>query len=517
MSDSIESCPLCGAPLSLTKNRPCARCGYMASTAAPAGFRRRRHSVLIGFGIVAVLVVLCAAIAGGLLLGSSTSPTPGPGSPIAAVETPTGVATASPAGLPTASPTALPATTAWPTTTPTLRPVPSPKVSRTATSTGTPAPTDEPAGPCGLVVAPSTASPYTGAPTLAGPAAVPSIAPGHFAAAAPLPAGGGYDTATLLRNGKVLFLGAGAAELYDPTTNRFSPTGPMVEERQDPLSALLPNGKVLVYGGETFGGCAEMNIESVELYDPATGRFTSLNAPLPGGGYQTVTPLFDGTVLFTWGWTDDENNPDGGFRSSALYHPATNTFSLIGGTLQPSYSAAVTLLPDHSVLFAGGGVYVGDDWTSFNTAVLYRPDHGDFVAVAGSMTVPRADATATALSDGRVLIAGGDTADSWAQPCSGGCLSSAEMYDYRTGQFTGAGDMVVGRGGHTATLMPGGRVLFIGGTAVAQGKSAEVWAGGTFSATAGSMTHPRDTTIAVLLPNGRVLVVGNGTADLYQP
>jgi hypothetical protein len=91
------------------------------------------------------------------------------------------------------------------------------------------------------------------------------------------------------------------------------------------------------------------------------------------------------------------------------------------------------------------------------------------------------------------------------------------MYDYRTGQFTGAGDMVVGRGGHTATLMPGDRVLFIGGTAVAQGKSAEVWAGGTFSATAGSMTHPRDTTIAVLLPNGRVLVVGNGTADLYQP
>jgi hypothetical protein len=159
---------------------------------------------------------------------------------------------------------------------------------------------------------------------------VPSIASGHFAPAAPLPAGGGYDTATLLRNGKVLFLGAGAAELYDPTTNRFSPTGPMVEVRQDPLTALLPNGKVLVYGGESFGGCAIRNIESVELYDPATGRFTSLNVPLPGGGYQTVTPLFDGTVLFTGGWTVDENNPDG-FASSALYHPATNTFTLIGG------------------------------------------------------------------------------------------------------------------------------------------------------------------------------------------
>jgi len=77
MSDSIESCPLCGAPLSLTKNRPCARCGYMASTAAPAGFRRRRHSVLIGFGIVAVLVVLCAAIAGGCFWAARRAPPPG--------------------------------------------------------------------------------------------------------------------------------------------------------------------------------------------------------------------------------------------------------------------------------------------------------------------------------------------------------------------------------------------------------------------------------------------------------
>jgi hypothetical protein len=91
------------------------------------------------------------------------------------------------------------------------------------------------------------------------------------------------------------------------------------------------------------------------------------------------------------------------------------------------------------------------------------------------------------------------------------------MYDYLTGKFTGAGDMVVGRGGHTATLMPGDRVLFTGGTAAGQGKPAEVWAGGTFSATAGPMTHDRPTTTATLLPNGKVLVVGNGTADLYQP
>jgi hypothetical protein len=153
-----------------------------------------------------------------------------------------------------------------------------------------------------------------------------------------------------------------------------------------------------------------------------------------------------------------------------------------------------------------------DDYEAVNTAVLYRPDHGDFVPVAGLMTGPGTNATATPLSDGRVLIAGGSVTANWQEG-----VSSAEIYDYRTGQFTATGPMVVARSGHTATLLAGDRVLFTGGTAVGQGKSAEVWTDGTFSATAGPMTHDRPTTTATLLPNGKVLVVGNGTADLYQP
>src|SRR6185436_15216039 len=79
---------------------------------------------------------------------------------------------------------------------------------------------------------------------------------------------------------------------------------------------------------------------------------------------------------------------------------------------------------------------------------------GTFTAT-GSMTAPRYLHTATLLADGRVLIAGGDG--------SLNAPSSAELYDPRTGRFTATGNMITPRSGHTATLLPDGRVLIAGG------------------------------------------------------
>jgi hypothetical protein len=452
--------------------------------------------------------------------GSAMPASQPPSSAIAAMPSPTD----SPADTtrPTASPT--PSPTASPTAPPSPSPTPVPVTTGTPAADGTPGPGG---GPCALRKTPregsllgradylaAGATPAT--PVAAAP--IPSIAPGHFARAAALPAGGGYDTATLLPNGKVLFLGAGKPELYDPAANRFSSAGPMVQERAGPLVTLLPDGKVLVYGGTGFGGCSVGPIDSAELYDPTTDRFTGLDVP-PTDTFQAATPLADGTVLLTgglpadccdpgtWGWDPYT------YTASAIFDPKTSMFTKVESDIQPPNGAAIAVLPDHTVLFAGGLVRQIELWLPISKAVLYDPEARKFVPISASTTVPRGNSSATVLPDGKVLIAGNVEDD---PACPVACLQSAEIFDPATARFTPAGAMGVARHRPTATELSNGDVLVTGGSAH-PANGAEVWSAGVFHPTAGTMTQERFETVAVGLPDGRVLVVGGGSADLYQP
>ena len=87
-----------------------------------------------------------------------------------------------------------------------------------------------------------------------------------------------YHTATLLNNGMVLVAGGyntqyhvalASAELYNPATGTFTPTGSLNTARYCHTATLLNNGMVLIAGGGLHGTLA-----SAELYNPATGTFT---------------------------------------------------------------------------------------------------------------------------------------------------------------------------------------------------------------------------------------------------
>ena len=118
-------------------------------------------------------------------------------------------------------------------------------------------------------------------------------------------------TAELLPNGKVLLAGGqtssslpsgtAAAELYDVATNTIAPTGPLAEAR-GAQTATLVNGKVIVVGGVTLSGFSILTRNSVESYDPATGLFTTLAPPMTATrALHTATRLNNGKILITGG------------------------------------------------------------------------------------------------------------------------------------------------------------------------------------------------------------------------
>jgi hypothetical protein len=317
-------------------------------------------------------------------------------------------------------------------------------------------------------------------------------------------------TATLLPNGKVLIAGGqftdpmgemgliydtGAADLYDPAAGTFTATGGMNAARFGHTATLLLSGKVLVAGGtDRKDGHSMQDVVSAELYNPAAGTFTTT------GGLNTVwygpaTLLPSGNVLFAGG------------TSAELFDPTAGTFTATGTVTTGAQT--VTLLLSGKVLVTGVDAGAG----------LYDPAAGTFTAT-GSMAVAKWAYTATLLPSGKVLVAGGSDGRN--------LFASAELYDPAAGLFTSTGSLTTAREWHTATLLPNGKVLVVGGTeswGTPAAANAELYdpAAGTFTATA-NMNVARYGQTATLLPSGAVLVVGGedsgddvlASAELYQ-
>ena len=377
---------------------------------------------------------------------------------------------------------------------------------------------------------PSAGETRSASPTLA-PTPTPTPTPSPSPTPAPtfVPTGSMnqpriYATATLLQNGQALIAGGStqfsdsgisvlaSAELYDPATHTFTPTGSMTIARTGATATLLPDGHVLIAGGISCGnpeacslkelsGPGGGNLASAELYDPATGKFTRTGS-MSRAAANTATLLPDGRVLMA--------NGNDGSLTAEMYHPATGKFSRAGSLLNNYNSVNAVLLPTDKVLFAGPG--------GSPRAELYDPASGKFtrISIAYPPGVPaslRSSAssalqTATLLKDGRVLLCILDYFETY-DPVSGSIMASGSM--------SGPGEWLE----PTPTLLPDGRVLFAGGVlespdhqAIGNAASAGLYdpVSGSF-APVGPMNSPRNDQTATLLPDGTVLIAG-GTSDL---
>ncbi|MEO8675342.1 MAG: kelch repeat-containing protein [Casimicrobiaceae bacterium] len=180
-----------------------------------------------------------------------------------------------------------------------------------------------------------------------------------------------------------------------------------------------------------------------------------------------MTLLQDGRVLIARGEDLDE---DMMFESrnagSEIYDPVLGTWSvtprsLTNGTIWHS----ATLLPNGKVLVAGGNAGgVGGD-TILGFAEVFDPASGTWSAT-GSLETARFRHTATLLPTGEILVVGGTNERDHYPKLKYENLNSAEIYDSRSGSWTRASNLGSARGEHTATLLQDGRVLVAGGSIV---------------------------------------------------
>jgi hypothetical protein len=169
----------------------------------------------------------------------------------------------------------------------------------------------------------------------------------------------------------------------------------------------------------------------------------------------TATLLPNGNVLITRGYFYDlQTDTEHFVRHAELYNPSTATFTFLGDTIASHFDGAATLLLNGKVLLAGG---IAGDFPS-DSAELYDPATGKFAAT-GKPTADRDQNAAALLPDGTVLFAGGH-GNFFVNPDN---LASAEIYDPVTGAFRAVGSMITGRDILGATLLSNGRVLITGG------------------------------------------------------
>jgi N-acetylneuraminic acid mutarotase len=224
--------------------------------------------------------------------------------------------------------------------------------------------------------------------------------------------------ATLLPDGRVLVAGGYAnrvlasAELFDPATGRWSPTGSLNVARYGLTLTTLADGTVLGVRGSDSDDLQDA-LKSTERYDPTTGTWQMAGDAGVGSVMHTATRLPNGRVLIAGG-NGGGVGRDAVYALSMLYDPETGAWTQVGDLPGAVYDHAATVLVDGQVLIAGGtfqtSAFPTLRYEFTPSAATFGPDNLYWQPRANVM-VARGGATMTALPDGTVLLAGGYTVD----------------------------------------------------------------------------------------------------------
>ena len=277
-------------------------------------------------------------------------------------------------------------------------------------------------------------------------------------------------TATLLDTGNILIAGGikniqsrevtDAAELYQPASFSFAPTGKLATARGQHTATLLPDGKVLIVGGVDASG---QSLASAELYDPAKQTFSSAgNLHTPRSSHYATLIQVNPARVAVYGGLTTNSSPDRGWE---LWDESKNAFIATGTMPAPALGLPQpAMLPTTDAFFLVGGDNDSLQPTDQEQLLSLIGNDPLFSLTSAHLQVPRIDHTLTNLPDGAgLLVTGGKS--------SSANLASAEIRDQSGWSLLsgtthcpgGPGCMLAARAGHTATLLPDGRVFLVGG------------------------------------------------------
>ena len=261
------------------------------------------------------------------------------------------------------------------------------------------------------------------------------------------------------------------AEIYDPAAGTFTAAGWMVGKGWAPSAVRLKDGRVLVLDGFSVENpdAPDPHLATAEIYDPTTDTFTATGPMSIGRGPARLAVLDDGRVLVVGG----RNRDAGNMEAVDLFDPATGRFEptdplpptgeppVAGGKYWPGDPAGAVTLPDGRVLVTGRRCL--EETTTVlegkypTAAAIYDPTTETFGV---SKSMPHCVGTATPLSDGRVFLTA-----FWGACCNLTEVDRSGVYDPATDSVT---DSIMPPGGRYITVLRlgDGRVLMSGAPGV---------------------------------------------------
>src|SRR5271169_4147820 len=276
--------------------------------------------------------------------------------------------------------------------------------------------------------------------------------------------------------------------LHAQTSGTWASTGALNTPRTAHTATLLPNGQVLVTGGEDL---AQNFLTSAELYNTATGRWTATGSTATPRVDHSATLLPNGEVLVAGGYLGVDSHYQAIYTATAeLYNPSTGQWRPTGSMTVPRALHGATLLQDGQVLVAGGT-------NATTSAELYDPSKGTWTTTGSLQNYHLV--VLVPLQDGRPL----------AVDESNSSFTPGQLYDISTGRWTSTTNMYYSHTGVSTALLPSGNVLVYGNkfswyAGESYNPFTNIWA-----RTLGQCSNSVSSGPMVLLGAGKVLLAGD--------